>query len=196
MRREDKAVSNPATAVQPRSIPNANPAVWDLVLADIAERDKMGEAKYGTRLQVGNGRDHLVDLYQELLDAVVYVRQEIERRRMEQGRIAELEAGNAALREDNTRILGLLTDLAHAARDVHALTWRSLSHSIARRFEERILAAITRTKELTHRSMNLTPNPAPVDRWQRLISWLSNRGWIRLSWFVFDCWNFWRKVSR
>ncbi len=50
------------------------PAVWDLVKADMAERDAMGEKKYGVRLQPHNGRDGLVDLFQELLDALVYCR--------------------------------------------------------------------------------------------------------------------------
>ncbi len=62
---------------QPRPDRNTRPAVWDLVRQDIDDRDKFGEQKYGTRLQPHNGRDVLVDLYQELLDAVVYCRQAI-----------------------------------------------------------------------------------------------------------------------
>jgi hypothetical protein len=62
---------------QPPPQPNDKPAVWDVVIADMRERDKLGEQRYGTRLQPHNGRDALVDLYQELLDATVYVRQEI-----------------------------------------------------------------------------------------------------------------------
>jgi hypothetical protein len=54
--------------------------VWKLVMADMEQRRQMGIAKYGTPLQVDNGRDHLIDLYQELLDACVYLRAEIERR--------------------------------------------------------------------------------------------------------------------
>lgn len=54
---------------------NTNPAVWDLVKIDLAQRDDYGLKKYKTRLQPHNGRDTLVDLYQELLDAVVYTRQ-------------------------------------------------------------------------------------------------------------------------
>lgn len=56
---------------QPRSAPNDNPAVWDLVVADMQERDAMGAKKHGTRLQAHNGRDVLVDAYQEALDLVV-----------------------------------------------------------------------------------------------------------------------------
>jgi hypothetical protein len=44
-------------------------------------RDHAGRQKYGMPLQAHNGRDPLVDLYQELLDAVVYLRQAIEERR-------------------------------------------------------------------------------------------------------------------
>lgn len=43
-------------------------------VADMRERDATGEAKYGTRLRPGNGRDHLVDGYQEALDLAVYLR--------------------------------------------------------------------------------------------------------------------------
>lgn len=62
------------TTAQPAPKPNANQAVWDLVVQDMLERDKFGESKYGTRLQAFNGRDALVDAYQEALDLVVYLR--------------------------------------------------------------------------------------------------------------------------
>jgi len=62
---------------EPAPIKNNYPAVWDLVLADMKERDEIGKQKYDTRLQPFNGRDPLIDLYQELLDAVVYLRQAI-----------------------------------------------------------------------------------------------------------------------
>ncbi len=53
------------------------PAIWDLVLMDIRERDRFGENKYGVRLTAGDGRDSLVDAYQEALDLVVYLRKAI-----------------------------------------------------------------------------------------------------------------------
>jgi hypothetical protein len=62
---------------EPPPIHNNNPAVWSLVIKDMAERDASGASKYGTRLQPFNGRKALIDLYQELLDAVVYLRQVI-----------------------------------------------------------------------------------------------------------------------
>jgi len=43
-------------------------------MRDMTERDIFGAEKYGTRLQPGNGRDFLIDAYQEALDLVVYLR--------------------------------------------------------------------------------------------------------------------------
>lgn len=62
-------------------IPNDSPAIWDLVVADMHERNRDGTKKYGTPLQAGNGRDALVDAYQESLDQTVYLRKEIEERK-------------------------------------------------------------------------------------------------------------------
>lgn len=56
------------------------PAVWDLVIADMEARDRVGRERYGTPLQPHNGRDALVDAYQEALDLVVYLRQAIHER--------------------------------------------------------------------------------------------------------------------
>lgn len=56
---------------------NELPAVWDLVQADFSARDQEGRRKYGVPLQPHNGRDALIDAYQEALDLVVYLRQAI-----------------------------------------------------------------------------------------------------------------------
>jgi hypothetical protein len=66
---------------EPAPIPNDLPAVWALVIADMQARDAEGRRKYGTPLQPFNGRDALVDAYQEALDLVVYLRQAIEERK-------------------------------------------------------------------------------------------------------------------
>ena len=65
---------------QPPPVPNASRPVWDLVIEDMKERDHVGRQRYGTPLQTHNGRDALVDAYQEALDLVVYLRQAIEER--------------------------------------------------------------------------------------------------------------------
>lgn len=65
---------------EPDPVPNDRPAVWALVISDMQARDAEGRRKYGTPLQPHNGRDALVDAYQEALDLVVYLRQAIEER--------------------------------------------------------------------------------------------------------------------
>ena len=62
---------------QPDPIKNDHPSVWDLVMEDMKDRDQVGLTKYGTKLQPFNGRDALIDAYQEALDLVVYLRQAI-----------------------------------------------------------------------------------------------------------------------
>lgn len=66
---------------QPSPIQNDSTPIWDLVIADMRERDNVGRQRYGTPLQANNGRDALVDAYQEALDLVVYLRQAIEERK-------------------------------------------------------------------------------------------------------------------
>jgi len=86
---------------QPSPVATTGPAIWDLViveveatiqtrrerhevwlalLADMRERDHLGLERYGVRLQAHNGRNALVDAYQEALDAVAYTRQAMEER--------------------------------------------------------------------------------------------------------------------
>jgi hypothetical protein len=65
---------------EPPPVPNERTPIWDLVVADMQARNRSGTAKYGTPLQAHNGRDALVDAYQEALDLVVYLRQAIEER--------------------------------------------------------------------------------------------------------------------
>ena len=64
---------------QPDPAPGQEDVV-DLVLEDIEERVRMGREKYGTKLMTFNGRDPLVDAYQEALDLVFYLRQAIAER--------------------------------------------------------------------------------------------------------------------
>lgn len=88
----------PVNAEEPPPTPRLDlTATWDLiildmeqrepepelkaaVLADMRERDAIGTAKYNVRHTAFNGRDHLVDAYQEALDLAVYLRAEMEER--------------------------------------------------------------------------------------------------------------------
>lgn len=85
---------NPATVRQATPIPNDQPSAHDLVcadlktrvsekysallIADLTARRDMGREKYGTLLQANNGRDVMIDAYQEALDLIAYLRQALE----------------------------------------------------------------------------------------------------------------------
>ena len=71
--------TNPRLIPQPPPIGNGSP-VWPMVIADMEDRNRQGIAKYGTPLRTHNGRDALLDAYQESLDQTVYLRQAIAER--------------------------------------------------------------------------------------------------------------------
>lgn len=77
VKRAAEAAKAKCVTPEPPPVPNEKPAVWGLVLADMQARDAEGRRKYGTPLQPHNGRDALVDAYQEALDLAVYLRQAI-----------------------------------------------------------------------------------------------------------------------
>jgi|GEM_PF-6547068 len=52
--------------------------ITNLVKRDLEARARTGRKKYGTRLKPHNGRNALVDAYQEALDLACYLRQAIE----------------------------------------------------------------------------------------------------------------------
>lgn len=62
---------------EPPPIRNAQPAVQDLVIADIEARKQVGIEKYGTVLQAFNGRCSTMDAYQESIDMTIYLRQRL-----------------------------------------------------------------------------------------------------------------------
>lgn len=63
------------SADQPQPIITDGPIVKDAVIADIEALCERRRVKYGTHLQPNNGRNALVDLYEELVDAVLYLKQ-------------------------------------------------------------------------------------------------------------------------
>lgn len=87
---QDKRKDRPGD--QPLPVPNDGPSMHDLVcadlwrggaagkledavMADLQARKQLGLERYGSLLQAGNGRDAMLDLYEELQDAAVYARQ-------------------------------------------------------------------------------------------------------------------------
>jgi len=66
---------------KPEPMPTPGRAViLPLVVDDLKARSLEGTKKYGTLLQSHNGRDALMDAYQEALDLCMYLRQAIEER--------------------------------------------------------------------------------------------------------------------
>lgn len=65
------------TLEQTNTQPGVGPAVSSLVASDIINRMKVGIDRYGEALKVRNGRNALVDAYQEALDLTVYLKQEL-----------------------------------------------------------------------------------------------------------------------
>lgn len=58
--------------------PNDKQPIQDMVIEDILERKEHGIRKYGTPVQAGNGRDMLLDAYEEVMDLAVYLRGALE----------------------------------------------------------------------------------------------------------------------
>lgn len=65
---------NEAALPQPAPLPGSE-LVLSRVIQDLKDRAESGRVKYGTYLYTFNGRKSHVDLYQELLDAVMYAGQ-------------------------------------------------------------------------------------------------------------------------
>lgn len=63
--------------MQPNPLKNNNPEVYKLVTNDLEERYRIGLERYGVALQPFNGRDALIDAYEEAIDLVFYLRQAI-----------------------------------------------------------------------------------------------------------------------
>jgi hypothetical protein len=68
-------------------------SIADLVIEDIKERKRLGIERYGTPLQKFNGRNGLIDAYQEALDLVQYLRQVIEEENESKSKFIERISG-------------------------------------------------------------------------------------------------------
>jgi hypothetical protein len=79
---------------RPEPQPKASEAepIWPMVIDDMRARNEAGARKYGVPLQAHNGRDALVDSYQEALDLCVYLRQAIAERDDARKALAEIVA--------------------------------------------------------------------------------------------------------
>lgn len=82
--------------MQPTPKPNNTQPIHEQVIEDIKRRAEEGKQNYGTYLQVNNGRDPLLDAYEEAQDKALYLKQAILER---DDLIKELEAAREELRE-------------------------------------------------------------------------------------------------
>lgn len=113
-------------APQKRPKPNSNPSSWQLVIEDMKKRDEFGKQKYGTSLQPENGRDSLIDAYQEALDLCVYLRTAIweqDKNIKTINKIKELHEQHPATHVGNLEdfhigVEKLLKDFDHPAYDI------------------------------------------------------------------------------
>ena len=90
--------------------------VQALVRADLEERERIGVERYGTPLRIFNGRDALVDAYQEALDLVCYLRQHL----------AEQEALETADDPVPHKAMAAAERAAHGAEDVIAAVHKAV----------------------------------------------------------------------
>lgn len=100
---------------QPPPVVNERKPVWQLVIEDMQERDRIGRMRYGTPLQSHNGRKPLIDAYQEILDMAVYIRQAIEENTTDE--LERLKRENARLQNEHDEMAKVLDstreELAH-----------------------------------------------------------------------------------
>jgi len=71
--------------------------VGDIVLTDIRLRMELGRLRYCTYLEAHNGRDAAQDLYEELIDAVLYTKQDMLERADLAAEVERLQAQVKAL---------------------------------------------------------------------------------------------------
>lgn len=73
----ERVQMNPATLEQKNTHPGVGPVISKVVAQDLLDRMQVGIDRYGEALTPANGRDALIDAYQEALDLAVYLRQEL-----------------------------------------------------------------------------------------------------------------------
>ena len=76
-----KAFEYVVGGAQPMPTGDGDP-IHDMVARDIMARKDVGTERYGMPLIAQNGRDQLLDAYEESLDLAVYIRGEFERRKI------------------------------------------------------------------------------------------------------------------
>lgn len=84
---------------QPLPTVNEHQDIQSLVLEDVEARRDLGIARYGTALQPNNGRDMLLDAYEEALDLAIYLKGVIVERQLAKGKPEGRGVGIERLRQ-------------------------------------------------------------------------------------------------
>ena len=84
--------------------------VREEIVKDMKGRDEKGQKAYGTRLQAFNTRNALLDMYEELLDAVVYCETAIIEYEVIHG-IVENHTEYSMLSEHFDYLIGMVVDV-------------------------------------------------------------------------------------
>lgn len=71
-------MSDQAATLKQASPKGSGVPIINLVMLDLEARAVIGEETYGERLKAHNGRNALIDAYQEALDLTMYLRQAIQ----------------------------------------------------------------------------------------------------------------------
>lgn len=122
---------------QPEPIANLSTPIWELVIKDMLDRNADGIRKYSTPLQAFNGRHALTDLYQELLDAVVYTRQHIEEENSMHKNYTELDIASDECIEELETKLKICTDA------LENITNNTTNYNVASKYATEALHELT-----------------------------------------------------
>lgn len=111
---------------QPAPLASDGPPIVDLVVQDLEERKRVGVERYGMPLRAHNGRDALVDAYQEALDLTVYLRQTLQEQPTSDAITEDTSDGYHTFAELYAHRRALTAALAVAV--ARRTAWRSKQH--------------------------------------------------------------------
>lgn len=96
---------------QPLPVVNDHPDIQSQVIADIEARRQVGIGRYGSALQPLNGRDTLLDAYEEFMDLTIYLRSVLTERDDVEG-VAAIQRRLRETTTDRDRLQRLVEEFA------------------------------------------------------------------------------------
>ena len=132
-------------------IPNNEPGIADLVIKDILAKKEAGLQKYGVPLQAFNGRNPIVDAYQEAIDLTKYLKTILEESRWHPTSEKHLPIGKVILiydskyKEQRTEYLESYDDGSFSG----IMSGRPIAYKVERYTHWKQLGAGPNTEELS-----------------------------------------------